>query len=208
MLWRGWPVRSWQEHAHEGGCQWEHCGDAQAHQVCSSRWPSALCVTNAYRDTLLSVGVTLDWALFAVLLSLASDPECVTLEGMCEPFREAADSHIGTPIGRSTSCQSQVLLQFCQQLGDAVPNRKVVVLRVICWGADQSSSSSFSTSTLLMRSSASRAWTGSRGSIASPFLSVLRLMGHVSEFKPVAVEGHVSELFVLRLTGHVSERGS
>ena len=34
---------------------------------------------------------------------------------------------MGTPIGRSTSCQSQVLLQFSQMLGDAVPIRKVVV---------------------------------------------------------------------------------
>ena len=34
---------------------------------------------------------------------------------------------MGTPIGRSTSCQSQVLLRVRQKLGGAVPIRKVVV---------------------------------------------------------------------------------
>ena len=82
--------------------------------------------------------MTLDWALFAVLLSLASDPVCVTLEGMCESVREAADLHRGTPIGRSTSCQSQVLPQFRQKHGGAVPIRKVVVLGSIAGGQTKS----------------------------------------------------------------------
>ena len=53
---------------------------------------------------------------------------------MCESFREAADFHMGTPIGRL--CQSQVLPQFCLKLGGAVPIRKVVVPVSIVVGAN------------------------------------------------------------------------
>ena len=81
---------------------------------------------------------TLDGALLSVLLNLVGDPECVTLERICESFQEAADFHMGTPIGRSTSCQSQVLPQFRQKHGDAVPIRKVVVLGSIAGGQTRS----------------------------------------------------------------------
>ena len=76
----------------------------------------------------------LDWALLSVPLDLAGDPDCVTLERMCESFREAADLHMGTTMGRSTACQSQVLPQFRQKHGGAVPIRKVVVLGSIAGG--------------------------------------------------------------------------
>ena len=83
-------------------------------------------------------------------------------------------AHIGTPIGR-TSCQGQVLPQFCQQLGDAVPNRKVVVLRSFAGGQ-------IGHPVLHLRPA--------RVADRSP-AHVLRVA--VVRGQPIAVEGHVSE---------------
>ena len=81
------------------------------------------------------IAVTLDWALLSVLLNLAGDPESVTLERMCESFREAADPHMGTPLGRSTSCQSQVLPQFRLKHGGRSTNPEGGGTGLNCWGA-------------------------------------------------------------------------
>ena len=58
----------------------------------------------------------------------ACDPTCVMLVRICESFREAADPHMGTPMGCSTACQSQVLPRFRPKHGRVVSIRKVVVL--------------------------------------------------------------------------------
>ena len=70
----------------------------------------------------------IDWALLSVLLDLACDPTCVMLGRICESFREAADLHMGTPMGCSTACQSQVLPHFRPKHVGVVSIRKVVVL--------------------------------------------------------------------------------
>ena len=60
---------------------------------------------------------------------------------LSESVREAADLHGGTPMGRSISCQSQVVPQFRQKPGGAVPIWKVVVLGSIAGGLTKSRAS-------------------------------------------------------------------